>query len=129
MRQRLALARAMALEVDIMLMDEPLSALDALTREELQRALLDLWRRQGYAQVLVTHSIEEAVYLGRRIFLMTPRPGRISCVIDNPAMGTDGYRQTAQFYEQCARLRTLLSQENGRATSEATAVRGMRSDA
>ena len=118
MRQRLALARAMALEVDILLMDEPLSALDALTREELQEVLLELWRSQGYAQVLVTHSIEEAVFLGRTILLMTPRPGRIRTVIDNPSMGSSLYRQTPEFYEKCATLRELLIKENGRARGE-----------
>jgi len=118
MRQRLALARAMALEVDILLMDEPLSALDALTREELQEVLLELWRSQGYAQVLVTHSIEEAVFLGRTILLMTPRPGRIRTVIDNPSMGSSLYRQTPEFYEKCATLRELLVKENGRARGE-----------
>ncbi|MCL2492179.1 MAG: ABC transporter ATP-binding protein [Coriobacteriia bacterium] len=115
MRQRLALARALALEVDIMLMDEPLSALDALTREELQDVLLKLWQRQSYAQVLVTHSIEEAVFLGRTILLMTPRPGRIRTIIKNPSMGSSQYRQTAEFYEKCACLRKLLIEENGRA--------------
>ena len=112
MRQRLALARAMALDSDIMLMDEPLSALDALTREELQKVLLELWQRQGYAQVLVTHSIEEAVFLGRRIVLMTPRPGRIRAVIDNSGMGEQAYRQTSEFYEVCTNLRELLAVES-----------------
>ncbi|MCL2438181.1 MAG: ABC transporter ATP-binding protein [Coriobacteriia bacterium] len=108
MRQRLAMARAMALETDIMLMDEPLSALDALTREELQNVLLDLWQSESYAQILVTHSIEEAVLLGRRIVLMTPRPGKIRTIIDNPEMGTREYRQNAIFHERCTHLRELL---------------------
>ena len=108
MHQRLALARAMALETDIMLMDEPLSALDALTREELQNVLLDLWQQGGYAQILVTHSIEEAVLLGRRIVIMTPRPGKIRSIIDNPGMGRVEYRTSAAFYEQCTYLRSLL---------------------
>ncbi|MCL2379648.1 MAG: ABC transporter ATP-binding protein [Coriobacteriia bacterium] len=108
MRQRLALARAMALDTDIMLMDEPLSALDALTREELQNVLLDLWRSEGYAQILVTHSIEEAVLLGRRIVLMTSRPGTIRTIIDNPQMGSTDYRQSTTFHKQCTHLRELL---------------------
>ena len=78
MRQRLALARSLALDVDLLLMDEPLSALDALLREQLQDTLLALWQAQGYAQILVTHSIEEAVFLGQRILVLTPRPGRRS---------------------------------------------------
>jgi NitT/TauT family transport system ATP-binding protein len=111
MRQRLALARALALDADLLLMDEPLSALDALTREDLQQLLLELWRRRGHTSVLVTHSIEEAVFLGRRIVVLTPRPGRISAVVENPEMGSDGYRDTEAFYERCAQLRRLLAAE------------------
>jgi len=111
MRQRLALARAVALDADLLLMDEPLSALDALTREDLQDVLLELWRGRGHAQVLVTHSIEEAVFLGRRIVVMSPRPGRVAAVVDNPAMGEEGYRASAAFYERCAELRSLLASE------------------
>jgi len=110
MRQRLAMARAIASETDILLMDEPLSALDALTREELQNVLLDLWNQHVYAQVLVTHSIEEAVLLGRRIVMMTPRPGRICQIIENPDMGSVEYRRSTEFYEQCNKLRELLSE-------------------
>jgi len=111
MRQRLALARAVALEADLLLMDEPLSALDALTREDLQGVLLSLWRRRAHAQVLVTHSIEEAVFLGRRIVVMTPRPGRVAAIVDNPEMGEEGYRASSAFYERCADLRQLLASE------------------
>ncbi len=111
MRQRLALARAVALDADLLLMDEPLSALDALTREDLQDVLLELWRRREHAQVLVTHSIEEAVFLGRRIVVMSPRPGRVAAVVDNRAMGEEGYRASTAFYERCAELRSLLAHE------------------
>ena len=90
MSQRLALARAVALDADLLLMDEPLSALDALKREDLQGVLLDLWRRRGHTPVLVTHSIEEAVFLGRRVVVLTPRPGRVAAIVDNPGMGSDG---------------------------------------
>ncbi len=90
MRQRVGLARAVALDADLVLMDEPLSALDALTREDLQDVLLDLWRRRSHAQVLVTHSIEEAVFLGRRVVVMSPRPGRVAAIVENPEMGEAG---------------------------------------
>jgi len=111
MRQRLALARALALDTDLLLMDEPLSALDALTREDLQDLLLALWLDRGYTSVLVTHSIEEAVYLGRTVLVMSPRPGRIAAVVDNPGMGSSEYRQTEAFYARCAELRALLAAE------------------
>jgi NitT/TauT family transport system ATP-binding protein len=111
MRQRLALARALALDADLLLMDEPLSALDALTRESLQALLLDLWRRRGHTSVLVTHSIEEAVFLGRRIVVMTPRPGRVAAIVENEAMGSPGYRDAEEFYERCAELRRVLAAE------------------
>ncbi len=111
MRQRLALSRAVALDADLLLMDEPLSALDALTREDLQDVLLGLWQRRGHTAVLVTHSIEEAVYLGRRIVVLSPRPGRVAAVVDNAAMGSDGYRSSSAFYERCAQLRELLAGE------------------
>lgn len=108
MQQRLALARALALDVRLMLMDEPLSAIDALLREQLQDTLLQLWRDHGYAQVLVTHSIEEAVFLGQRVAVMSPRPGRIAAVMENPLMGEPSYRGTAAFHERCGELRALL---------------------
>jgi NitT/TauT family transport system ATP-binding protein len=111
MRQRVGLARAVALDADLLLMDEPLSALDALTREDLQDVLLELWRRRSHAQVLVTHSIEEAVFLGRRIAVMSPRPGRVAGIVDNPDMGEPGYRQSSTFYERCVELRELLAAE------------------
>ncbi len=111
MRQRLAVARALALDADLLLMDEPLSALDALTREDLQDLLLELWRQRRHTCVLVTHSIEEAVFLGRRVIVLSPRPGRVSAVVDNPRMGEPGYRNTSEFYERCVELRRLLAEE------------------
>ncbi|MDI6692108.1 MAG: ABC transporter ATP-binding protein [Anaerosomatales bacterium] len=111
MRQRVALARALALEADVLLMDEPLSALDALTREDLQGLLFELWQQRGHTQVLVTHSIEEAVLLGRRIVVMTPRPGRVAAVLDNPEMEQPGYRSTETFLRRCVALRRMLESE------------------
>lgn len=111
MRQRLALARAIALDADLLLMDEPLSALDALTREDLQDVLLELWRARRHTSVLVTHSIEEAVYLGRRVVVLSPRPGRVAAVVDNPGMGAPGYRASETFLARCTELRALLAAE------------------
>ena len=111
MRQRVALARAVALDADLLLMDEPLSALDALKREDLQDVLLELWLRRGHTQVLVTHSIEEAVFLGRRVIVLSPRPGRVASIVENPGMGAEGYRASEEFYRVATRLRELLALE------------------
>lgn len=114
MKQRLALARAIALDVDLLLMDEPLSALDALLREQMQDMLLDLWKREGYAQLLVTHSIDEAVYLGQRIVVLSARPGHVVSVRENPAMGQPEYRGTVEYFELCNEIRGLLHNAFGK---------------
>ncbi|MHB8741454.1 MAG: ABC transporter ATP-binding protein, partial [Coriobacteriia bacterium] len=119
MRQRVGLARAVALDADLLLMDEPLSALDALRREDLQDVLLDLWRRRGHAQVLVTHSIEEAVFLGRRVIVMSPSPGAVGSIVENPGMGEPDYRLDPAFHQRCAELREILAGEGALHAEEA----------
>lgn len=82
MQQRVGLARALAVEPKVLLMDEPFAALDAMTREVLRRELLQMWTRRRTAVVFVTHDIDEAIYLSQRIVLLRPRPGRIDEIVD-----------------------------------------------
>src|SRR5690606_1688748 len=82
MQQRVGLARALAVEPKVLLMDEPFAALDAMTREVLRRELLQMWSRRRMAIVFVTHDIDEAIMLSQRIVLLRPRPGRVDEIID-----------------------------------------------
>jgi len=108
-RQRVAIARSLATDPDLLLMDEPLSSLDALTREELQDTIVDILGGGNLSFVLVTHSIEEAVYLGQRILVMSGPPGRVVETIDNGSAGRKSYRGTREFHRQCDHLRALLT--------------------
>lgn len=118
MQQRVALARALVTEPKILFMDEPLSSLDALTRERLQNLILDVWKTKQITTILVTHSIEEAVFLGRRIIVLSKRPGRIIQIVENPGAGEPDYRQSDYFFHQCGILREILRGEgnNGQKT-------------
>lgn len=82
MAQRVAIARALINEPKALLLDEPMGALDSFTRSDLQDKLLELWKENGTTMILVTHDIDEAIYLSDRIVIMTPRPGKISKIID-----------------------------------------------
>jgi len=106
-RQRVAIARCLAVNPNCLLLDEPFSALDTLTREQLQDTLLRLAELHPFTLVLVTHNIEEAVYLGQRIIILSPAPGRIRHILTN-SIGSRPDRSSSQFYQACSRVRSLL---------------------
>ncbi len=108
-QQRASLARAFLLRPDVLLMDEPFSALDAITREEMQEVFFSLWRAQAVTTVLVTHYVEEALYLGQTIVVLSSAPGRVRAVVENPLFAR---RETSgEFDEEKARLRAWLRGE------------------
>lgn len=110
MQQRASIARALAFDADILLMDEPFGALDEIVRDKLNEQLLDLWDRTGKTIAFVTHSIPEAVYLSTRIVVMSPRPGRVTDVIDSPLPRERPLhiRDSPEFLEIAARVRDGL---------------------
>ena len=105
--KRVAIARALAVAPRVLLMDEPLVSLDAFTRERIQEMILNLWQRQRFTMVLVTHEMEEAVFLGQRIVVLSSRPATIKAIVDNPQMGTPAWRQSEAYYQQVRRVRLL----------------------
>jgi len=109
-RQRTAIARTLALKPDVLLMDEPFSSLDALTREDLQNLMVELRAETGLTTVLVTHSIEEAVFLGERILVLTFPPNRQGVIVENPQAGHIGYRREPAFLAKCGELRAQLGE-------------------
>jgi NitT/TauT family transport system ATP-binding protein len=120
MKQRVAIARSLAYEPEVLLMDEPYAALDAQTRETLQDELLSIWRRTGTTILFITHSIDEAVYLGQRVAVMTSRPGRIKEVvaIDLPAPGEGDPRSAPEFVRHRRGIWELLHEEVRRTQRE-----------
>jgi NitT/TauT family transport system ATP-binding protein len=110
MQQRVSIARALALEPSILLMDEPFGALDEMTRERLNAEVQRIWQQTGTTVVFVTHSIPEAVYLSSRVVVMSARPGRIVRVIDIdlPRPRTDDTRESARYFQLITEVRETL---------------------
>lgn len=110
MQQRVAIARALAFEPSLLLMDEPFGALDEFTRERMNQEILRIWNQTNTTIVFVTHSIAEAVFLSNRVVVMSPRPGRITSVvdIDLPYPRNFDTRDTPAYFEKVTEVRELL---------------------
>lgn len=110
-QQRVALARVFALQPDVLLMDEPFSALDAITREEMQDIFLKLWHKFNVSTIFVTHYVEEALYLGQRIAVLSANSGNISMILDNPLFGGKDIRQDQEFFAMSLKLRNTVKKD------------------
>jgi NitT/TauT family transport system ATP-binding protein len=115
MQQRASIARALAFDAELLLMDEPFGALDEIVRDHLNEQLLELWQRTDKTICFVTHSIPEAVYLSTKIVVMSPRPGRISDVIESPLLAERPLeiRDSPEFIEIAQRVREGLRAGHG----------------
>lgn len=113
MRQRLALARAYAVAPQFLLMDEPFGALDAQTRTAMQDLLLEVLQKEGKTVMLITHSVEEAIYLSSRVVVVSARPSRVRCVVEVPFPypRTEQLHENAEFLELRSRVRDLVMRE------------------
>jgi NitT/TauT family transport system ATP-binding protein len=125
MKQRVAIARSLAVDPDVLLMDEPFAALDAQTRDTLQDELLRIWEQTGKTVVFITHGIDEAVYLGQRVAVMTSRPGRIKQVVEIPLgsrKATEDLRSDPLFARYRHEIWSLLRDEVVKAQAEEVLV-------
>jgi len=110
-RQRVAIARTLTINPDLLLMDEPFSSLDALSRENLQNLVLKIHKENKVTIVFVTHNIEEAVFLGQKIVVMKKGSGKIKHVVENPYFGDYTLRNKSDFYRICKEVRGLMEED------------------
>jgi len=115
-RQRAAIARTLVLEPDLLLMDEPFSALDAPIREELQKVMNSFHKQSGLTSLTVTHDIEEAVVLGEKILVLSESCNSKPLVVDNHLLGAMGERNSPEFRRKCSLLHELLASQRGNTT-------------
>ncbi|NMC33674.1 MAG: ABC transporter ATP-binding protein [Veillonellaceae bacterium] len=120
MRQRAGIARTLAIQPDLLLMDEPFSALDAQTRTLMQEELLRIWETHRLSTLYVTHNIQEAVYLADRIVVLSRRPGRVNSIltIDLPRRGRDRAENLSRFNEYCDHIWSLIRKDAEEALRE-----------
>lgn len=114
-QQRVAIARTLALQPSLLLMDEPFSALDATTREGLQELIVELQQELGITTIVVSHNIEEAAFLGRKILVLDAPPNLTAHIVDNPATGQAAYRNGRDFLRITQRLREQLRHSDEKA--------------
>jgi ABC-type nitrate/sulfonate/bicarbonate transport system ATPase subunit len=111
-RQRTAIARTLTMRPDLLLMDEPFSSLDALTREDLERLTLELRAETDVTTVIVTHNIEEAVYMGQHLLVLRQPPQSKPLIVENPGAGQLDYREHPDFQARCSKVRDLLGRRD-----------------
>ena len=107
-KQRVAIARAFILKADLLLMDEPFSALDTITREEMQELFLSIWKENKVTTIFITHSVDEAIYLGRKIIVMSSSPGKIMEIIENKAFGLEDLRYKDEYHHMSKQIRKVI---------------------
>ncbi len=108
MRQKVVFGRVVTLNPEIVLLDEPLSSLDALNREKMQNFLLNFWKKHRTTSIIITHSIEEAVFLGDEILIFSNRPARVVKVIKNSTQRDEDYRNSTEFFRKCREVRESI---------------------
>ncbi|MCL1829550.1 MAG: ABC transporter ATP-binding protein [Oscillospiraceae bacterium] len=116
-RQRVAIARALVTEPKVLLMDEPFAALDVITQESMEDIVLNMCEKSKLTLIMVTHNIEEAVFIGQRIAIFGPEPGKLANVEENPHCGEPDYRRSPMFFRLCNSVRAQLREsKNGGGT-------------
>jgi NitT/TauT family transport system ATP-binding protein len=120
MKQRTAIARTLAFDPEILLMDEPFGALDAQTRSLMQSELLSIWQRTPKTVIFVTHDVQEAVYLAERVFVMSARPGRIKAIVDTKFEKSANVFRAPAFVEKVDEIWNLVREEAIKAQEKRT---------